>query len=212
MSTDTPRPNGSRDESGFTLVELVIALFVFSLVTLSVSVSLTDVTKQTTSLSQSTQAIDQLQLAEENITSDVHAAVGWCSNPSASALDFNASLGGASPTIDITLSGTTSKTLTIAVGSSGNCTSTVTTTKTVSSLDSSSVFTPTTASWTPTDGEAKQTFYDTVGVLLTLDSPSPSAPRPTKTTMSDPSIVANSIEYACQSAWSNEPGSGSSPC
>jgi hypothetical protein len=180
-------------------------MVVFSLVIVSVDATITMVSARTTGLSESTQAIDQLQIAEETITRDVHTVYTWSSAPTASSLDFTASLNNGSPTVAITLTGTTSKTLTIVTNGA--------TTQTLTNLDPASTFTVnTSASWTSSGGTSEGPFYYSVGVTLTMDSPRVSAPRPTKTTVSDPTIIVNNVEYQCASAWSSAPGTGSSPC
>ncbi|MGA2036080.1 MAG: prepilin-type N-terminal cleavage/methylation domain-containing protein, partial [Acidimicrobiales bacterium] len=64
----------ARGDDGVTLVELVIAMAIFALVIVSVDSSVTVLNSRANGLSQSAQAIDQLQIAEETIARDVHAA------------------------------------------------------------------------------------------------------------------------------------------
>ncbi len=81
-----------RRESGFTLIELVIAIGIFSLVVVSVDVTVTMLTGRSTALSQSNQAIDQLQVAEQAIVQDVHAVTSWTTAPSSVATTLTSGL------------------------------------------------------------------------------------------------------------------------
>ena len=114
-------------------------------------------------------------------------------------LVFTAALNGATPAISITLTSNadTSKTLKIVVNG--------VTTTTLNNLDPSSGFVYNAAWWTG----AATTYYSLVGVTLTMDSPSVGAPHRTQTTLADPAVVVNNVEYQCLAVW---PGPGNSPC
>lgn len=83
----------ARSENGFTLTEVLIALAIFSLVVISVDGSVTVLSKQAIGLSQSSQAIDQLQVAEQTVVRDVHAATSWTTLPSTVATTLTTAVG-----------------------------------------------------------------------------------------------------------------------
>jgi len=156
--------------------------------------------KQSNNMASSNQAIDQLQMAEQAVVQDVHAAIGWYTSsacttatatPSAGQLFFTARLFGATPCIAITLSSGT-----LSVSSSSGHTIVVT------NLDPTSYLTPSAAVTTG----ASNVFVTRVAVLLTMDSPRVNAPRQVQTTVSDPTVIAFNVEYACQAAWAVSPG------
>lgn len=202
------RPRGA--EAGFTLVEASIAMVIVMLVMVSVSASVTIVNRQSVGLSSSSQAIDQLQVAEESVVQDLHAATAWytssgcstsTSTPSEDNLHFTADVYGATPCVSVTLS---SGTLTVTSAVGGKTRSQVS----VSDLDSTSAVTPGAAI---SAGSPSQSFTDRLSVVLTMDSPRPGAPHETQTTVSDPTVIAFNIEYACKAAWAISPG-GQSGC
>jgi prepilin-type N-terminal cleavage/methylation domain-containing protein len=193
----------ARGDDGVTLVELVIAMAIFALVIVSVDSSVTVLNSRANGLSQSAQAIDQLQIAEETIARDVHAANSWCtppangcavatSAPTTKDLDFTASLNGTTPNIEfklVTASG--SKSLTM----SKNFATPVTL---LSNLDLSSTFTvqnPPLKVVAPNG--TPYYFYTSIGVTLTMNSPVGTALHATKTTLADTTIVVWNVEFAC---------------
>lgn len=197
-------------EEGATLVEMAVALAVLMVVIVSVDASVSVVNRLSVGLSSSTQSIDALQVAEEALVQDVHTATAWyassgctggAANPTSTPLYFTANLYGATPCVSITLS---SGTLTVTRTSNGKVIGSVT----VSNLDPSSAITPAAA---VVAGSPATSYTDRVQVVLTQDSPSPTAPHAVKTTMSDPTVVAFNIEYACEQAWAISPG-GQSQC
>lgn len=194
-----------RGEGGFTLIEASIAMVIVMLVMVSVSASVTIVDHQSVSMSGSNQAIDQLQVAEESVVQDLHAATAWytssaCSTsttaPSADSLYFTADLYGATPCISVTLSSGT-LTVTSVVGGKTHLQASV------SNLDNTSAITPGAA---VNAGSPSQSFTDRLSVALTMDSPRPGAPHQTQTTVADPTVIAFNIEYACKAAYAISPG------
>ncbi len=209
-----------RREEGVTLVEVLIAMAILSIVIVSVDTSVSVLNARSNSMSQSTQAIDQLQVAEQTVVRDVHAATSLCNStsvfpctpftqaPMATELKFNAVLDCAlvppstcwsNPTsFDISISRTAPYQLTITKGNS--------TAVLVSNLDTSSGFTWKSVVFGST------TYYTSIGVTLTMDSPRVGAPRVTTTTTADPIVEVSNVEYACQAAWRNAGSTGTDPC
>jgi type II secretory pathway pseudopilin PulG len=103
----------ARDESGISLVEVMVSLVLFAVVVATVDASVTVVQSHQVQVSDRTQALDYLQNAQQAITEDLHAATsnGWTSptlptstSPiSQTSLAFSAQLGGGTPTISIAL-------------------------------------------------------------------------------------------------------------
>jgi hypothetical protein len=152
-------------------------------------------------MSQSSQAIDQLQIAEQTVVRYVHAAILFSTAPTASQLQFTANIDKATSTFAIKLSTMTDGSEQLTVSKSGN------TMLTVSNLDPSSKFTPTTITYDAV------TYYVSVAVILTMDSPHYGAPRATKTTAADADVQVWNIRYACQVAWQQATGGqGTTPC
>ena len=202
-------------EAGMTLVEMVIAMGILTVFMGMASVTVEVIVNQSTSMAQSTQAIDQLQLGEENIVRDIHAATAWCAAQSFVApetdLQFTASVNGAvpAPAFDIKI---TNNQLEIAENTTGACSWTTYSTL-VYNLDPSttgahaSAFTiQVNTPWTGgahTPGVTYQ-FYTSVTVSLTVDTPKPGASRVHYTSLGDVAEIWNQ-EYACQTAWANDP-------
>jgi prepilin-type N-terminal cleavage/methylation domain-containing protein len=196
----------ARGDDGVTLVELVIAMAIFALVVISVDSSVTVLNGRANGLSRSNQAIDQLQIAEETITRDVHAANSWCTPlpnpangcgaftraPTTTDLYFTSSINGATPTIEFKLvTATGSKSLTMSTNLGAPVTL-------LSNLDPSSTFT---VQNQPVVYQAPNgttyDFYTSVGVVLTMDSPIANSALVTKTTLADTTIQVWNVEYAC---------------
>ncbi len=70
-----------RNEAGLSLIEVLIAMLIMSIVIIVVDTSVGVLNSKSNTLSQSDQAIDQLQVAEQTVVRDVHAATSWCSPP-----------------------------------------------------------------------------------------------------------------------------------
>jgi len=216
-------------EKGVTLVEVLIAMAILSIVIVSVDTSVSVLNARSNSMSQSTQAIDQLQVAEQTVVRDVHAATSWCNPtsgspcttftqaPTATELKFNAVLDctlvppstcWSNPTsFDISISKTAPYQLTITKGNS--------TALLASNLDLGTD--PKTG--LPFSGFTWKsvlfgttTYYTSIGVTLTMDSPRVGAPRITTTTTADTNVEVWNAEYACQTAWRNAGSTGADPC
>ena len=95
-------------EQGMTLVETVLAMFLMTLVFTTVATSVNLLAGTSNSLGQQARAIDQLQLAEQTIVRDVHAAtcasaltIPTCLLTVANAdeLEFTADLNGGTQTV-----------------------------------------------------------------------------------------------------------------
>jgi len=211
------------DESGVSLVELMVAFLLFAIVVVSVDASITVVQTHQVQVSDQTQALDTLQTAQQAITRDIHAAVTWTTpavptsppgSVTAQTLAFTAQLGTGTPSISIALN-TSTHILTVTCTGVGcskvSGASTTVTQAQVSNIDSSSLFTFTTkeVSTTVSSVTTNSFFYTQVASTLVLDTPKVGAQHVTKTTLSNPTIVVNNVEYSCQDALSNAGASGS---
>jgi Tfp pilus assembly protein PilW len=210
-----------------SLIEVMIASLLFTVVIVSVDASITVVQNHQVQVSDRTQALDNLQLAQQAITSDIHAASftpAWTtpaiptsmpgSPITATTLAFNAKLGGHTPLINISLTTATHILLVTCTGLGCTPTAgagTVVTQARIANVDSSSLFTLNTQEVSTTANSVTvNTFYfTTVGSSLILDTPRVGAPKFTQTTLADPNIVTNNIEFACRSALSATGASGS---
>jgi Tfp pilus assembly protein PilW len=211
-----------------SLVEVLIASLLFSVIVVVVDASINVVQAHQVQISDRTQALDNLQMAQQAITRDIHAAIStsllpWTtpavptSAPSspitAQSLTFNANLGGNTPLINISLN-TSTHILTIICTGKG-CTPSAgagtAVKQTVANIDSSSLFTLTTqeVSTTANSATTNAFFFTSVASTLVLDTPRVGAPHLTQTTLSDPNIVTNNIEYSCQNALLNNGATGS---
>ena len=194
----TIRNRSQRDEAGMTLVEMMIGLIMFSIVVATVDTSINVVSKQQSQVSAQTQAIDQLQTAEEALTHDLEAVSSWQTPPTATSLTFVASLPTAgsssnAPTINAAISGTTL-----------NITSTVngvtTTVAKVSGIDPTySGFSPWECRTVSLAGNTVN-YYVAVSVRLTVDGPRYGAAPGTKTSVSDSHVQAWNVLWAYQVA------------
>ena len=216
---------GGDDESGVSLVEMMIALVIFSLVVVAVDSSLTVVQERQVQVTNGIEALDTLQAAEEVITRDISAATSWTtpavptsvpgSPVTAQSLVFQASLTNVTNLITITLNTTTHQlqvcsNLTLTTSGCGSSVAGVHLQAQVANIDSSSLFTFTTHEVTQTISSVTTNtfFYTSVASTLTLDSPSVGAPRMSQTTLQTPEIVTYNIVYACQTASDAEGASG----
>jgi Tfp pilus assembly protein PilV len=203
-----------RDEQGVSLVEVLLAMVVFALVIVSVDASVSALSGRSNDLSQSNQAIDQLQVVEQTLVTDLHAAsltntasppasgpgfyqssscsssaivtsAGQLSLSSTNPISFYVNLNGSKPCVGISMS-STSHSLTIAESGSNLMT--------IYNLDSSSSLTVTCTS-------ASGALYCTsAAVNLTQDTPRVGAPKVRTTTLSDPQVEVWNQEYACEAA------------
>lgn len=183
------------DESAFTVAELTVAMTVLLLVITAVGITLAVVQEHQAQLVASTQSIDALQVAEQTVVRDVHAAMGF-SMASSTELTFEAALDNATPTVDILLSNT-AHTLTVTTTSPSS------TEVLLRNVDPSSAFAVdrTCTVTLPGSPSPTSTTYDTdIGVTLTQDSPSVTAVRPTKTTVSASDVQAFNVQYAYAAA------------
>ncbi len=207
-----------------SLVEVLVSLVLFAVVVVTVDASVTVVQSHQVQVSDRTQALDYLQSAQQAITKDLHAAIptGWTSpalptsapgSPiTATSLAFSAQLGAGTPTISIALN-TTTHVLTVTCTGTG-CRSAGTGTVTqasIANVDSSSLFTLTTkeVSITANSVTTNSFFFTSAASTLILDTPKVGALNAYQTTLSDPNIVINNDEYACQSALSATGATGS---
>jgi len=218
-------PPRCRGESGVTLIEMVIASLLLSIVFVSVDTSIGVVQTHQVQLTNQTQGLDYLQIAEEAISKDIHAATDSWTTPAlptsipspattSTSLTFTASLGGGTPTINVALN-TSAHSLLVTctgVGCSPTATSsTVITQARIYNVDSSTLFTLTTkeVSTTVNSVTTNGFYYTAVASSLVMDTPFVGAPHVFKTTLADPDIVANNAELACQNALSQTGASGS---
>jgi prepilin-type N-terminal cleavage/methylation domain-containing protein len=192
-------------EQGMTLIEVLVAMIIMAIVIVSVDTSVGVLNARSNSMSQSSQAIDQLQMAEQTVVRYVHAATAFSTAPGAGQLQFTANIDKATAvTIAIKLSTMGDGSEQLTVSKSGN------TMLTVSNLDPSSNFTPTTITYPLVGGV---TYYVSIAVILTMDSPRYGAPNATKTTVADADVQVWNIRYACQVAWQQDTGGqGATPC
>jgi len=200
-----------------TLVESLIAVAIFSLVIVAVDGSVTLVSARSNGLSQSSQAIDQLQQAEQTIVEDVHEANSWCSpvpspsygcqtltaTPTNTTLTFTASQTGAT---NVSYKFQITGNALVMTKNNGNATTLV------SNLDTTkSGFTVTSVQ---PAGTGTSTYYNTIGITLTMDSPKVGAPHPVVTTVADSKVEVWNVEFACSIASASDPSGSLSgaPC
>ncbi|HVC70643.1 MAG TPA: hypothetical protein VNC61_10375 [Acidimicrobiales bacterium] len=207
-----------------SLVEVLISSLLLTIVIVSVDASVTVIQARQVQVTDRTQALDYMQGAQQAITRDLHAATTTWTAPAvpssppgtpitATSLAFSAKLGGGTPAISIALN-TSTHILTVTCTGVG-CTPTagagsVITQARVQNVDSSTVFTLTTKEVSTTvHNVTTNTFYFTSAAsTLVLDTPKVGAAKVTQTTLSDPTIVTNNVEYACQYALSQIGASG----
>jgi hypothetical protein len=218
-----------RDEAGVSLVEMMIGLALFAVVIVSVDSSLTVVQERSVQVVNGTEALDNVQAAQEAITRDIESSMTWTTPaaPTSTApvsvtwtgstpgMVFTAELNEALATITISLNTTTHQfTVTCAdQGSDSACGGAAGGTQTQVSLanvDSSTAFTLSPAEVTSTvNGVTANSFFFTdITSTLTVDSPKVGAPRVSKTTLTSPSIIPYNVVYACQTAATAEGANG----
>ena len=172
-----------RGESGMTLIEVTLATLLLALVVTPVDIAITVLQRHQVQVNNRTQALDNLQIAQEAITRDIHAANNTWTSPAlptsmpstavtATSLAFTASLGGGNPTISIALN-TSTLALTVTctgVGCRpGSSSATAITQAQVQNIDSSSLFTLTTKE--VSNGRGNTFYFTAVSSSLVLDTP-----------------------------------------
>lgn len=211
-----------RDERGMTLLEVAISTGIMLVVMASVAGSIELMSSNVSTMAQTTNAINQEQIAEQTVVRDLHSATSWCTSPTTSQLEFTATLNGTTKVYDFQISGNA---LTLQTASScppGGTLSSATVLLTNVDTSSSTPVSQQSGffSWpsassnpsAPTPVTANGTsFYTSLGVILTVDSPSVKAARPTRTTVSDSVVEIWNAEQQCQTAWVDDPV-GSDPC
>jgi len=214
-----------RDEAGISIVEVMISSLLMAVCFVSVDTSITILQTHQVQINDRTQALDYLQTAQQAISRDVHAATTTWTTPAlptsmpsqpitATALTFTASLGGGTPTINIALN-TATHVLTVTctgVGCRpGAVATTVVTQAQISNVDSSSLFTLTTAHVSTTNGGVTTNafYFTSVASRVVVVTPKVGSPQAYTTTLAAPSIVANNAEYACLSALNSTGATGS---
>jgi Tfp pilus assembly protein PilW len=218
-----------REESGVSLVEMMIALVLFSLVVVAVDSSLTIVQERQVQVTNGTEGLDMLQVAQEAITTDLHAATSWGWTPVAPATSgsvtptpplflYTASLNG-STAMGIALTTThqlqvcsNANTTTTPVTSSSVCSgSSIQMQAKVNNVDPSSLITLTTSEVSITNNglTTNSFFYTSASTTLILDSPSVGAAHVSQTTLTSPTLVIYNGVYACQTALAQAGATGS---
>ena len=220
------------DESGVSLVEMMIALALFSIVVVAVDSSLTVVQERQVQVTNGVEALDNIQLAQETITRDIESSTAWTtpavptSAPNSpitvswtganSGMVFTSELNEALATITVALNTSTHMlTITCAdISSDSACGGAAGGTQTqvaVANIDSSSSFTFTTDQVTTTVNSITSSafFFTDIASVLTLDTPRVGAPHVSQTTVTSPSIIPYNLVYACQTDAAAEGGNGS---
>ena len=213
---------------------MMIALVLFSVVIVSVDSSITVVQQRHVAMTNATEALDNIQVVQEALSTDIHAAVTWTTpavptvapgSPVTASwtgsgtcgvnygLNFTASLNNATGVISVCLNTAThvlSVTCTGAAACPGNSASAVTQAQ-VANIDSSSSATFTTEEVSTTHGgtTTNSFYYTSVATTLILDSPKVGAPHVSKTTITSPSLEVYNTEYACQLALGGDGATGS---
>jgi type II secretory pathway component PulJ len=219
-----------RDERGQSLVEVMIAVVLFGVVVVAVDSSITVIQERHVQVTNQIEALDNLQVAQEAITTDLRAASTWTtpalptSAPSQAitaswsgsggcGLVFTATLKSNTATIDICLN-TTTHVLTVTCSGASACpggSSATVTQAQVSNIDSSSSFTFTTKEVSTTENSVTTNsfFFTDVASTLILDSPRVGAPRVSQTIFTSPTVEIYNAEYACQQALEGTQATGS---
>jgi prepilin-type N-terminal cleavage/methylation domain-containing protein len=210
----TTRRRHRYGEQGMTLVELVIATAIMSVVVASVAGGIQLMTRNTTTLVQTTASLNQLQDAEQEVVQYLHTATSWCQSPTVSELKFVTNLKGAPKAVDIKIA---SNNLSLATATSCSGTFSATPEVLLNNVDTSTSTTVTQRSgFSQPNGPTSVTvdgtsYYTSIAVTLTVDSPNVSVSHPTRTSVSDPVVEIWPAEQQCQSSWL-EDESGNDPC
>ena len=218
----------SGDESGVSLVEMLIALVLFSVVVVSVDSSLTVVQERQVQTTNSTEALNNLQVAEEAITTDLRAATTWTdpalptttpSGPTAAnPLLFDADLNG--PTLVGIALNTTTHQLQVCTNANPATPVTITTVCSgsgitmqaqVNNVDSSSSFTLSAneVSTTINSTTTNAWYYTSAATNLIVDTPKVGATHVSQVSLQSPTIVSYGGLYSCQTALSAVGATGS---
>lgn len=210
-----------RTDAGMTLIEVAIATAIMLIVISAVAGSMLVMTSNVSTMAQTTDAINQQQVAEQTVVRDLHAATSWCKTPTSSELEFAATLSGSTGAYDFKIASNK-----LTLGTATNCNGTFSANPTVllANVDTSSstpvsqqsgFFSWPSASSAPSSPTAVTvngtSYYTSLGVILTVDSPSVTAAHPKRTTVSDSVIEIWNTEQQCQTAWVDDPV-GSDPC
>lgn len=202
-------------EGGTTLVEMVIATAVMLVVIAAVGTAVTQLAGDTGTMTRSAQAIDDLQIAEQAIVKDIHAATAWCATPSSTELEFMAGLAGSSEAYAINITSTNE--LTLATAASCSSLGSAPAQVLLTNVDSAAT-TPVSerSGFSQPNGpsavtEAGSDYYDSISVTLTVDNPSVGAYNVVRTTVGDPEVMIWNTDEQCQLAW-QEDEVGDDPC
>jgi hypothetical protein len=203
----------------------MISSLLMAICFVSVDTSISILQTHEVQVNDRTQALDNLQIAQEAITKDIHAATTTWTIPTlptaipsqpitATTLAFTASLGGGTPTINIALN-TSTHVLTVTctgVGCwPGTSASSMATQAQISNVDSSSLFTLKTeeVSTKSTSVTTNSFYFTSVASTIVLDTPKVGALQVFNTTLTASNIVANNAEYSCQIALGSTGATGS---
>jgi len=201
-----------------SLIEVMISVVLMSLVVTVVDVSITVIQKQNVQVTGSTQALNKIQAAQEAITADIHAATTWnspapttTSPVTATTLNFTASFNGQTPTVNIAVNTSTHQlSITCTAQSGAPASSCNGIALTVSNIDSATGFTLTASEVTnSTNSPANAFYYTNISSVVTLDTPSVTAPRRSQTTLTEPNLVPFNILYSCQLVLQQDGATGS---
>lgn len=223
----------SDDQRGMTLLETVLAMALMGVVFTSVGVGVTTISRQMSSLTAQTQAIDELQVAQQAIVKEMHAAyvppalsAPWCYSyvlagttvyaPSATPsteLKFIAQVNGSTVAYDIKIAGST---LTVATSASpGLCAGPWSTAQTLlTNVDASSGFflagctTNTGCAALPTAPPVNWTGGSgaTYSFYPSLGvNLTVDGTNNVKTTQSDSTVDVWNVEETCQADWNSDP-------
>lgn len=214
------------DESGVSLVEMMIALVLFSVVVVSVDSSLTVVQERQVQVTNGAEALNNLQVAQEAITTDLRAATTWTvpavpttapSGPiTPNPLLFDADINGIT-LVGIALNATTHQ---LQVCTNANPTTPVTTTTVctgsgitmqaqVNNVDSSSSFTLSTHEVSTTISGTNSWYYTSAATDLIVDTPKVGATHVSQVALQSPTVVSYGGLYSCQAALSAVGATGS---
>jgi type II secretory pathway pseudopilin PulG len=181
-----------------TLIEVMIGMALFSVVVATVDAGVNVVSSQQNQMTAQTEAVDQLQSAEETLTRDLHAASSWQGPPTATSLSFVASLPTASsPTNAPTINATISE-YSLTVTSTVNALTTQV--AKVDKLDAAySGFTPWDCRTVNLAGNTVD-YYVAVSVKLTIDAPKYGAAPGPRTSVTDSHVQVWNVLWADQVA------------
>lgn len=164
----TPLESQDGLEAGYSLAEMLIAMAIFALVVSVVYVSVSVLTARSTGLTESSEAIDQLQTAEQTIVQDLHAASSWSTSPASVATTLVTALSqGQTNVTDLTIASVPKAITagdTIVVGSNSAADSFIASSSV--SASSSQTAVPVTSATATNAESAGSAVYDTATVPL----------------------------------------------